>query len=333
MSKPGYVDGVLVDWGASLFNQRSKSAPSAKKSMTGVFLPPRRRAYGDAVGRDGVTADAKVIRRKLGSIVRRTPQVVVKISGGGKGIKHIKAHLDYISRNGELEVEDQSGEAIKGRKELNDLRNEWQDGGFQIAEESDKREAFNVILSMPKGTDPIAVKRAARDFAAAEFANHQYVLVLHTFDTDPDPEPSPNPHVHLCVKARSIDGVRLHPRKADLQRWREGFAHALGEHGIEAAATNRLQRLDRARGERLSVRQMRERGQTPSKIARSKAAADRVAKAKQAEATVLRGYREIVRALASSGDAEDRKLAVGISERIGGKLHDLGRDKSRDIER
>jgi len=117
VNRPGFVDGVLVDWGASLFNQRSKSARSAKKSMTGVFLPPRCRADGGAVGRGGVTADAEVIRGKLGSIVRRTPQVLVRISGAGKDIKHIKAHLNYISRNGKLELEDQSGETIKGRKE------------------------------------------------------------------------------------------------------------------------------------------------------------------------------------------------------------------------
>jgi hypothetical protein len=77
---------------------------------------------------------------------------------------------------------------------------------------------------------------------------------------------------------------------------------------------------------------MKERGQAPSKSTRSKAAPERVAKAKQVEATVLRGYRAMVR-LASSEDAGDRKLAVGISERIGEKLRDLGRDKSKDIER
>jgi hypothetical protein len=66
VSKPGYVDGVLVDWGASLFNQRSISAPSAKKSMTAVLLRPRRRAEAGVLGKGGVTADAKVIRGKLG---------------------------------------------------------------------------------------------------------------------------------------------------------------------------------------------------------------------------------------------------------------------------
>jgi len=74
-----------------------------------------------------------------------------------------------------------------------------------------------------------------------------------------------------------------------------------------------LQRLERARGERLSVRRMKERGQAPSKSTRSKAAPERVAKAKQVEATVLRGYRAMVRTLASSEDAGDRKLAVGAS--------------------
>lgn len=50
---------------------------------------------------------------------------------------------------------------------------------------------------------------------------HQYAMVLHTFETDPDPHPSPHPHVHLTVKAADLDGVRLNPRKADLQRWRD----------------------------------------------------------------------------------------------------------------
>jgi hypothetical protein len=44
----------------------------------------------------------------------------------------------------------------------------------------------------------------------------------------------------------------------------------------------------------------------------------------------LSGYGE---GLSSSEDAEDRKLAVSISEQIVEKLCDLGRDKSKDIER
>jgi hypothetical protein len=66
------------------------------------------------------------------------------------------------------------------------------------------------MLSMPAGTDPLIVQKAAREFAKIEFADHRYVMVLHTHQA--------NPHVHLSVKAESKHGQRLNPRKADLHR-------------------------------------------------------------------------------------------------------------------
>lgn len=82
------------------------------------------------------------------------------------------------------------------------------------------RDAFHLVLSMLTRTDPLSVQRAAPDFAKREFSGFQYAMVLHTFETDPDPHPSQHPHVHLTVKAAGLDGVRLNPRKVDLQRWR-----------------------------------------------------------------------------------------------------------------
>jgi len=341
--KKQYVDGVLVEWGTALFNQGRVAAPPPRRSMTGFKLPARGAsrpvAKGGAVAAGAaVTADANAIRSKLGSIVRRTPQVVVKISGGGKGVKHIKAHLDYITRNGKLEAENQAGEVIEGRQGLSDLRDEWQYGGLVLEDEGTRREAFNIVLGMPDGTDPLAVKRAARDFAALEFEGYQYVMVLHTFDTDPDPKPSHNPHVHLCVKAESIEGVRLNPRKADLQRWRDGFAEALRENGVEAAATKRIQRLERWEGDRipkLSVRRMKGRGEELDgrNGGTSREALARFAKAKSAEATVKQRYRNMVEALQASDDAEDRALAKGLAERLGDKLREDERQKpkGRDV--
>lgn len=334
MNGKNYVDGVLVDWGSTLFNVRPVAPVAPKKGLTGLPLIPRRHpAGGGLTGQGRVKADATAIRSKLGSIVKRTPQVMVKISGGGKGMRQIKNHLDYISRNGKLEVEDQNGSTIKGHEELLDLHGEWQDGGFKVSDESEKREAFNIVLSMPKGTDSLAVKRAARDFAGREFANYQYVMVLHTFDTDPDPEPSHNPHVHLCVKSRSLDGTRLNPRKGDLQRWREGFAEALRENGVEAAATNRLQRLQRDRGQKQSVRQMKQRGKTLDRGGRSNASLERVAKAKHTQDMVLRGYREIAKALATSDDVDDRKLAVGIVHHLEEQVVQIDLNKSKEKDK
>jgi hypothetical protein len=94
---------------------------------------------------------------------------------------------------------------------------------------SHRREAFNIILSMPRGTDAIGVLRSAREFAQAELADHKYVLVLHDHQA--------NPHVHISVRAESKHGRRLSPRKADLHRWRETFAEKLRGWGIDAEAS------------------------------------------------------------------------------------------------
>lgn len=340
MSKaPVYVDGMLVDWGTTLFNMSPVVPKKGVKShSTGLVVPLKKHGGGGGVERREMKSNAKAIRGKLGSIVRKAPEVMVKISGGGKGMKQIKDHLDYISRNGKLDIEDQDGNVIKGREELADLRDEWMHGGFQIPEEGSKREAFNIVLSMPEGTSEVAVKRAARDFAAREFPNHQYVMVQHTYDTDPDPEPSKHPHVHLCVKSRSLDGIRLNPRKADLQAWREGFAEALREHGVEAAATKRVQRVLRTRTNKekrfLSVQhQMEGEGRAPSKVNRDDITAERIAKAKATERSVLRGYHQLTKALSESPDVEDRKLAAGLVHRLSEQQSEVKHEKDRSTDR
>ena len=65
-------------------------------------------------------------------------------------------------------------------------------------------------------------------------------MVLHDPATDPKhvkTESGKNPHVHLVVKSFSETGERLYIRKDTLQTWREQFAYALREQGIEANAT------------------------------------------------------------------------------------------------
>lgn len=306
------VDAVMVDVGNRVFN----SGPvrrRIRRGMTGLRLVQLQASLTDAASRG---MDAKEVRKKIQSIVKRTPQVMVRISGGGKGIRHIKAHLDYISRNGQIALEDQNGDKLEGKDEVNDLRDEWQFGGFPISDRSNHREAFNLVLSMPAGTNEIAVLRAARDFAVSEFSNFQYVMALHTFDTDPDDDPSPNPHVHLCVKATGLDGLRLNPRKADLQRWRERFAERLREHGVACEATRRLHRLQPHRGERQSVRHKKARGEQFEKFGKGAASDARVQRARGSESEVLAGYRHLASALAVSVDAEDRQLALGIVHRV-----------------
>ncbi len=110
---------------------------------------------------------------RCSSTVARTldgaPEAMVKITNrasGAQGMGAVRRHLRYISRNGQVELEDQDGQIIAGAAALRDLAHVWQFGGWGIPEESSHREVFNVVLSMPAGTDREAVREAARAFAA-----------------------------------------------------------------------------------------------------------------------------------------------------------------------
>jgi hypothetical protein len=213
------VDGVLVQWGERLFypgNRIVKTSP-----LPGLSDSAWRRAQG-------------IRNRILATVTLRAPQVMVKVTGGGRGMAAIAAHFRYISKNGQLNIEDDRRVDHEGKEALHDLVDQWRYGGSFIDEVSPRREAFNIMLSMPHGTDPQAVKGAVREFAQTELVGHRWVMVLHDHQA--------NPHVHLSVRAGSMSGQRLNPRKADLQRWRETFAEKLRDRGIQAEATRQFVR-------------------------------------------------------------------------------------------
>lgn len=268
------------------------------------------------------------MRQKLQGVVRRVPHVVVKLAKTPTGMRGISNNLTYISRDGQLEIEDQDGQVILGEEPVADLKAEWRDGGLPIAADSTMRDAFHLVLSMPKRTDPLSVQRAARDFAKREFAGFQYAMVLHTFETDPDPHPSPHPHVHLTVKAAGLDGVRLNPRKADLQRWREGFAEALQEHGIEATTTSRIHRTTH---ERWKVHHLRDRTTKAKLVDRQK----RETHTPRKQHEVMHHYEQVMKTLARSDRGDDRQLAEDLVRYLGarGRTPETEKERGKDRER
>lgn len=292
-----YVDGVLVEYGARLFYppNRVQNRYSGGSRMPAHLAAAMAKGTARRVTPEGV-------RQHIRATLRRTPQVVVKVTGGGRGMSHIAAHFSYISRNGELELENERGEKMRGKEALRELRDDWKIGGTEIPERSPRREAYNIMLSMPPGTaDAADVQAAAREFARREFANHAYVAVLHQPESDPKTD---RPHVHLAVRAEGIDGRRLNPRKADLQRWRESFAHALAERGVEALATRRESRGETRRPYPLwqahTQRRRPDRDATRFEIERQR--------------ETLTAWREIAGGLAQSPDSEDRQTAVEITQ-------------------
>jgi len=320
------LDARLDEWGSRLFNVSRDTPPRPRRSKRTPLGSPK------PVSPSGRLSTPQVrttyVRQTLQAMVRRSPQVMVKLVRAPKGMKGISNNLTYISRDGLLEIEDQDGQVIKGNEAVADLKTEWRDGGMPIAADSTMRDAFHLVLSMPQRTDPLSVQRAARDFAKQEFSGFQYVMVLHTYETDPDPHPSPHPHVHLTVKAASLDGIRLNPRKPDLQRWREGFAEALREHGIEATTTSRLHRPNR---ERWAVRHLHDVSKKGETLERVKRTTHRHERAQE----VMRNYEQVMRTLARSDRGEDRQLAADLVRYLGepGRTPQTERERGNDRER
>lgn len=180
--------------------------------------------------------NTRKLRSTAGRVAKNSTEVMVKITGFGKGAGHVKAHLDYISRNGKVELENDRGEVLSGKEEVKAFFKDWERDFGDSKRHKNQRDTMHMVLSMPETTDPESVRAAAREFTKAAFGkNHEYVFALHTDE--------PHPHCHVTVKCLGFDGTRLNPRKADLQAWREGFADKLRDQGIDAEATPR-----RARG-------------------------------------------------------------------------------------
>ena len=259
------------------------------------------------------------LRKKIERVAERSPEVMVKVTGHTKGVKHMLSHLDYISRNGKVELETERGDILKSKEEVRKLHSEWAKNNGKRTKNT--RETSNIILSMPEETNPKKVKEAVREFAKKTFSeNYQYVFALH--------EDTKNPHVHLTIKTLGFDRKRLQIKKGDPQKWREGFARELRYLGVEAEATGRAARGVILKGIPQVIKHIRERGFTPkTDEKRVKEMLEEIRKEQQGKAlnkkdwevsiaekqsAVRKAWIGAAKSLAKTGREEDYKLAKSI---------------------
>ena len=293
------TDGMLSEWGARLFYP----IPKGKGGGGGGKLP----LLTTVAALTALMTPNEVRSRVRSTVAPGATQVMVKITGGGRGMKAIAAHFRYIGRQGKeevggkgktLEIEDERGEKIQGRDGLVQLTDEWRVAGAYIDADSPRREAFNIVFSMPVGTPPEAVRAATAEAARELFEGHKYVFVMH--------EDQGAPHVHLSVRADRYDGVRLSPRKADLDRWRAVFARNLQDRGVNAVASRQPVRAANRNYRKLWEERAAGRGQ----LIRQRPANRTSARALAIRVDAIKAWEQIARALATSMDPADVCLAV-----------------------
>jgi len=315
------ADGILLAWDEERFNKRLR-ARKPPRSIQG------KKIHFTLTSRAGYRPN---VRQQLELTTGKAPEAMLKISGGGKNIAHITKHIayiariykpDYIEKYGEVELEDETGTTLLGKEGVKEVRDAWEKSYYGIPKKGEqKREAFNIVLSMPPGTDREAVTRAARQFALVEFYNHQYVLAPHL--------DGKHAHVHLCVKAVDREGVRLNPRKGDLHRWREHFADKLRDEGIAANATQRRARGVVRKGEKQAVTWIDKEHQEGKRAAPSNAKQGRAEAVKRElngfphinpakdkiernRKEAVRAYGKVAHALARSSYETDQHLALKV---------------------
>jgi len=162
------------------------------------MLPRSLEDYGDrpfldlvSHRRRGPIERLQLLRAQIEHIartVRHTPEVMVKISGGGSSAKAVAAHFSYLSRQ-EFEIETDDGEHLKGKEAQTSLLDDWELNLDAAKSRSPYRGVpgrkpaklvHNIVLSMPAGTPAEGVLAASRAFAREQFAlKHRYALVLH----------------------------------------------------------------------------------------------------------------------------------------------------------
>ncbi|WP_157677939.1 relaxase/mobilization nuclease domain-containing protein [Brevundimonas diminuta] len=274
---------------------------------------------------------------QLARIIRRAPEVMVKVTGSTRDGGHLHAHLDYISRNGRLVLEGPDGDQLEGRGEMRALASDWAiEATLEPGGRRDRPLSRSIILSMPRGTDPIRLHDAARAFAKEAFGERfPYVFALH--------DEGGHPHVHLTVRTLGSDGTRLNPRKADLEVWRQRFAQALRDRGVEAEASPRRARGVLHKGERTPVRKMRERYvgvQDEARILFGGYQLDHVGervfppwemKQRDRRARIRRALSAEALVLSRSGQLRDRALGLALAEHLW-RTADV-RLKKKDLQR
>jgi type IV secretion system T-DNA border endonuclease VirD2 len=252
---------------------------------------------------------------RLDRVVRKAPEVMVKVSGRTYEAGHLKAHLDYITRNGKVEAESNCG-LFKGREEVAELHADWVQDGSAFGKLSGRPAplSVNMVLSMPAGIDRERFRDAVTDFVEQELRPRVDVVLCFHHDTA-------HPHAHVTVRGRDDDGKTFNPNPATLHRYRERFAACLRLRGVEAEATPRSARGVGMRNERSPLRQMERRGETPRlrEVERREVLQERRTAStrprpwedqmRTTHAAVRTAYQAAATALAASADPAEQELA------------------------
>lgn len=138
---------------------------------------------------------------KAEGVVDRRAEVMFRFGQANiKSYLHTIKAADYIARNGDIELIDQSGNCLQGKAEYRKVLYEWKLLSEMGDGTSKRGHARRVILSMPAGTDEEKFKRACSQWAEDMLDGYDYLLAFHLPGND---KKTTQPHCHVLLRTKT----------------------------------------------------------------------------------------------------------------------------------
>jgi len=142
----------------------------------------------------------------------------------------VKNMVDYISRDGDLELVDQDGNPVQHEDERVALIEDWQDG---FSKRKNPRLAVHMIVSAPETAKAQDVIKASKEWAKENLADFDFVQVTHLDE--------PNVHTHFIV-AKKPNRKRLSFSPKEIQEMKDSWAKIGSANNIPMVSSSRLER-------------------------------------------------------------------------------------------
>ncbi|MCA1408972.1 conjugal transfer protein TraA [Ensifer sp. IC3342] len=122
------------------------------------------------------TTAARPMEARLAAVAKGSQPAVVKMASYGGGPR-VGAMLNYVSRGGELKVENESGWILEGREELARIRGDW-DHLFQNRAESRDIGSFSVEITASGFASDEALHEQVRSTLASGLGDRRYAYAI-----------------------------------------------------------------------------------------------------------------------------------------------------------
>lgn len=121
-------------------------------------------------------AASRAMKVRLAAVAKGSQPAVVKMASYGGGAR-VGAMLNYVSRAGELKVEDESGRILEGREDLAGVRGDW-DHLFQNRAESRDIGSFTIEITTSAFESDEAMHELVRSSLTSGFGDRRYAYAV-----------------------------------------------------------------------------------------------------------------------------------------------------------